>query len=59
MTMIITQEQIIKATEASSIQYMGGGDKWKREVVKIGRAEVAEPAGGIPSYGVCDCAGEY
>jgi hypothetical protein len=33
------------------------GDKWKREVVGVGRAEVSEPAAsadGIQGYGVCD-----
>ena len=53
MKMIIRQEQNIKKTEASStMQCAAGSDRWK--VVGVGRTEVAEPANGIQSYGVCD-----
>ena len=46
--MNIRQEQTINASEVSStMQCKAGGDIWKREVVGIGRAEVAEPADGI------------
>ena len=56
MTMIIRQEQTIKATEVSTMHCKAdSGDIWKREVVLgIGRAEVAEPADGILSFGVYD-----
>ena len=53
--MNIRQEQIIKVTEVSNtMRCKVDGDIWEREVVEIGREEVAEPADGIPSYGVCD-----
>ena len=55
MTMNIIQEQTIKATELiSTMQCAAGSDRWKREVVGIWGAGVAEPADSIQGYGVCD-----